>query len=447
MPEGNISKTTVSLEDRILTRHAAFMANLNGSQPFLLGLRSNALQAFQSLGFPGRKSEDWKYTPVTKWLDASLQMAESHDEPVLAVPPVLKQDNRYLAVSVNGIFRADLSELPGAEQNVVVCSLADAFKDHTELVQSHIAKQADYTSEAFTALNTAFLGNGLFVWIPDGASLDYPLYVTDICTDPNRSLIQPRNLFVVGANATGTILEWYDGPGHPSCFENAVTEFYVGPSSRVNHIYVFDRGESADLINSLFVYQEKDSYFATNHLTLSGRLVRYNLNFLPDGEGCETHLLGLVLARNEMHVDVHTFVDHAKPNSISNELYKCILDGNSVGVFNGKIMVRQDAQLINAYQSNRSVLLSDSAHMYSKPELEIYADDVKCSHGATTGQLDEEAIFYLRSRGLRQEEARLLLLESFAREVIEQVDDEAIRAYLGVRLRELLGEPAVSSTT
>ena len=148
-----------------------------------------------------------------------------------------------------------------------------------------------------------------------------------------------------------------------------------------------------------------------------------------------------------MHVDVHTFVDHAKPNSVSNELYKCILDGNSVGVFNGKIMVRQDAQLINAYQSNRSILLSDSAHMYSKPELEIYADDVKCSHGATTGQLDEEAIFYLRSRGLQQEEARLLLLESFAREVIEQVDGEAIRAFLVVRLRELLGELAVSSTT
>lgn len=445
MPEVKSTEHAFSIEDRILTSHAAFMASLNGSESFLPGLRSAALQAFQSLGFPDRKAEAWKYTPVKKWLDASLRIERSRDEHDVSIPLVLKQDSRYLAVSVNGVFRQDLSELPEGDRKIVVSSLDDALINHADVVKSHISKQADYTSEAFTALNTAFIGEGLFVWIPDGASLDQPLYITDICAEPGRSLIQPRNLFVMGAQASGTIIEWYDDSGHSSCFENAVTEIFVGPSSRMNHVHVFDRGESADLINSLFVYQEKDSYFATNHLTLSGSLVRHNLNFLPDAEGCDTHLLGLVLARNDMHVDIHSLVDHAKPNSCSNELYKCILDGNSVGVFNGKVMVRQDAQLINAYQSNRSVLLSDSAHMYSKPELEIYADDVKCSHGATTGQLDKEAIFYLRTRGLRENDARLLLLESFAREVIEKIDDEAIREHLVDRLRVLLSESLSTS--
>lgn len=438
MPEGNNYKLTASLEDRVLTGHKVFMASLNGYESFLPGLRSDALKSFQSLGFPDRKNEAWKYTPVKKWLTDSLRIERAADQHEVELPAVLNQDRQYLAVSVNGVFRPDLSKLPKDDSNIVVCSLEDALKNHADVVQSHIAKQADYKSEVFTALNTAFIGEGLFVWIPDGVSLDLPLYITDICAEPQRSLIQPRNLFVMGAQASGTLIEWYDDSGQSSCLENAVTEIFVGPSSRMNHVHVFDRGGSADLINSLFVYQEKDSYFATNHLTLSGSLVRHNLNFLPDAEGCETHLFGLVLAGSDMHVDIHSFVDHAKPNSFSNELYKYILDGNSVCVFNGKVMVRQDAQLINAYQSNRNILLSDSAHMYSKPELEIYADDVKCSHGATTGKLDDEAIFYLRSRGLRENEARLLLLESFAREVIDKIGEEGVRDCVIDRLRTVL---------
>ena len=209
-----------------------------------------------------------------------------------------------------------------------------------------------------------------------------------------------------------------------------MTECVVGPGARVEHYHIQDEGQGAARVSTLHTYQQGGSYFATLTATLSGTMVRNNLNFLPDAEHCETHLFGLYLGQDQMHVDTHTLIDHARPNCQSNELYKGILDGRSTGVFNGKVLVRPDAQKTNAYQSSKSVVLTETARMFAKPELEIYADDVKCSHGATTGRLDEEALFYLQSRGLRIHQARALLLQAFARDVIEHVHIEPLRAYL-----------------
>jgi Fe-S cluster assembly protein SufD len=206
----------------------------------------------------------------------------------------------------------------------------------------------------------------------------------------------------------------------------------------MDHVRIVDEADASVHVHHLEAYQHGGSRFDTNTITLGGGTVRNNAYFLPDGEHCETHLLGLYLGRGDAHYDNHTMVDHAKPECFSNEAYKGILDDRSTGVFNGKVLVRQDAQKINAYQSNRNVLLSETARMFSKPELEIYADDVKCSHGATTGQLDDEALFYLRSRGLRPGTARLLMLQAFAGDVIEQIRDESVRAYISNRIADLL---------
>jgi len=435
------------LEETIIAAHAALGNKLNGLPSPVRTLRGAGIDAFEKLGFPSVKSEKWKYTPVLKWLDQSVQIvvsetAESVTAESTDVPEWLMNSSDYLAVLVNGVLQLHLSRLPDAESGIIVSNLSDAIEKQAGAIEAHLGTYAHHEGDVFTALNTAFLKEGLFVLLPKGSELKKTLYITDILRGDHSTLRQPRNLIVVEEAASGSIVEWYPESETGPCTENSVTEIYVGPAARLNHCHVFDRGPRSLLINAFHVYQQKDSYIATNHISLSGSLIRHNLSFLPDAEGCETHLNGLVIAYDDMHVDIHSLVDHARPNSFSNELYKCILDDDSVGVFNGKVLVRQDAQLTNAYQSNQAILLSARAHMYSKPELEIYADDVKCSHGATTGQLDDEAIFYLRSRGLSEKDARLMLLEAFAAEVVQKIDIESVRDRLMLRLRFLLNRTA-----
>lgn len=435
-------KLDVRLEKKIITAHTVLGNKLNGSLSSVHTLRRNGIRVFEELGFPRTRAESWKYTPVRKWLDHSIDLVLKETDESSKLPEWLMRSSGYLAVSVNGIFQAHLSRLPDADSGIIIGSLADAMEKHSNVIEEHLGSYAHHESEVFTALNTAFIMDGLFVLIPKNTALEKTLYITDILTGDHATLRQPRNLIVAEEAASGSIVEWYEESEAAPGIENTVTEIYVGPSARMNFCHVFDRGPRASLINALYVYQHKDSYISTNHFSFTGSLIRHNLNFLLDAEGCETHLNGLVIARDDMHVDIHSLVDHAQPDSFSNELYKFILDDDAVGVFNGKVMVRQDAQLTNAYQTNRSVLLSDRAHMYSKPELEIYADDVKCSHGATTGQLDDEAIFYLRSRGLTERDARLMLLEAFAAEVIQAIGIEPLIERLMDRLRTLLNRNA-----
>ena len=441
-----MSKTTqhTNLEERFVS---AFEMNvgrtLNGTNAKIQDLRRKAIDRFRKLGFPGRKHESWKYTNIGKALQ--------HEYKVLAAPPTAELGagelsrfaipdlDAHLVVLINGRFSEKHSSLGDLPQGVIVTSLEKAAKAHAAIVDKYFGRYAETDEEVFTALNTAFTLDGLFVYVPKGKVVEKPLHILNLQKVDQDLFLQPRHLFVFEEGSNARTVESGHSLGNAKTFTNSVSEVFVGERAVIDMYVVQDFGDRATHVTSTNAYQKGQSVFSVNTVTFTGDIVRNNLNVLPDAEHCETHLYGLFLPRGETHVDTHTLVDHAKPDCQSNELYKGVLDDNASGVFNGKVFVRQDAQRINAFQENKSILLSESATMNSKPELEIYADDVKCSHGATTGQLDREALFYLRSRGIREKQARGMLLHAFASDVIENVKLEPLRAMLDKRVTERYG--------
>ncbi len=411
---------------------------LNGSNARIQGLRKDAIESFKQLGLPGRKDEAWKYTNIEKALRHEYRVLAGAplDEVALEnlAPFLVPGLEAHRVVLVNGRFVAALSHIGSLPEGVIVTGFAKASEAHADLVNTHFTRYADFTTDVFAALNTAFAQDGLFVYVPKNVIVETPIQVINLTTGDEDVLLNPRSLVVVEQSGSLKLVEGTHTLTEAKIFTNAVSEFFVGPNARVDHYLVEDEGANASRIHNLKAHQEADSYFSTSTITLSGDLVRNDLHFLPDAENCETHLFGLFLGKGRMHIDNHTLVDHAKPNCYSNELFKGVLDDASTGVFNGKVFVRPDAQQTNAYQSNKTIVLTEQAQMFSKPELEIYADDVKCSHGATTGQLEREAIFYLRSRGLTEERARTLLLLAFARDVLEQIKIDALREHLDARI-------------
>ena len=420
-------------EDRFLAAFEVHTGHaLNGSNAFGQALRREALTHFERLGFPARKDEAWKYTN----LGPKLAREYAFDAPAPALTPddlapyTIPGLDAARAVLVNGCFEPSLSSLDGLPEGVVVTGLAEAAKRHPERFERHFARYADYRGEVFTALNTAFAHDGLFVYVPKNTVVERPIHVLSLLHTDAELFLQPRLLVVAERSAQVRLFETRHARTDTPTFTNGVTELFSGPNAHVDLFTLQDEGDAATQVSSLYAYQTGDSYLATNTITLSGDVVRNTHTYLPDAENCETHLRGLFLGQGAMHVDNHTLVDRAKPHCFSNELFKGILADRATGVFNGKVFVRRDAQQTNAYQENKTVLLSEDARMYAKPELEIYADDVKCSHGATTGQLDAEAMFYLRSRGLTETQARRMLLLAFARDVIDEITVEPLRAHI-----------------
>ncbi len=429
-------QTDASLEERLA---AAFERNeghtLNGASATVQRHRQEAIARFKALGLPTRKLEFWKYTDVARalrrgdyaqHLDAEAPVVTRSD----VEPHLLPDLDAHVAVTVNGRFDADLSDLDALPEGVVVTSLAEAGARHSDLFERHYARYARYEEHALTALNTAFARDGVFVYVPKGTTLEKPLFLLHLTQADENLLVQPRHLFIAEEGALAKIIERPVALGDAEAFTNAVTEVFVGEKAHLDHYRIQDEGERASQVQDTHAYQEDESVFDTLTVTLSGKFVRNNVIVTPDASHCETHLYGLYMGRDAMHVDNHTIVEHAAPDCFSNELYKGILTGRSTGVFNGRVHVHPGAQRINAYQSNKNIVLTDTAQIYSKPELEIYADDVQCSHASTTGQLDEEAIFYLRSRGLSETRARTLLLHAFASDVVNEVKIDALRAWL-----------------
>lgn len=433
-------QSEASLEERLT---AAFEMSeghtLNGANAAVQGRRKDAIERFQALGLPTNKLEFWKYTDISRILrrnDYELTLSAEH-------PPVTKADlepflvpglDAHLVVTVNGRFSEDLSEIGALPEGVIVTGLAQAGAAYAELFDAHYGQYADYDDRALTALNTAFVQDGVFVYVPRGTMVEKPIFVLQVTQSDENLLVQPRNLFVVEEGAACRIVESQQPLTEAKVFTNAVTEVFVGARANVDHYRIQDEGPNASQVQDTRAYQEEESVFDTMTLTLSGEVVRNNLTAWADAQHCETHLYGLYLGRGDLHVDNHTITEHSKPDCFSNELYKGVLDDRSTGVFNGRVHVHRDAQRINAYQSNKSIVLTDEAQVYSKPELEIYADDVQCSHGSTTGQLDEEAVFYLRTRGLSERKARRMLLEAFARDVVEQVKIDSLRTWLAEKV-------------
>ncbi len=405
--------------------------------------RELAMARFREAGIPA-KSEAWKYTPIRRILERmpllSLGAAAEGDTLSAADVAAFAIDglDAFRVVLVNGRFRADLSDLAGLPAGVRILDLRNAASDPA--VVEHLDGTGQEARDAFAELNSAFVQDGMVVVVDAGIVLERPVFIQHVLTAGSPALIQPRLLGVFGKDSQARIVEVCRTIGQDHVLTNAMSEFHTATGAVIDHVRVIDEHKDAVHINSLRSYQEGGSTFSTNVITVSAGVVRNQSYFLPDGENCETHLSGFYLGQNGAHIDNHTLVDHAKPECYSNELFKGILSNKAIGVFNGKVLVRQDAQKINAYQSNKSVILDDTARMYSKPELEIYADDVRCSHGATTGELDQEAMFYLQTRGIRKDDARLILLEAFAADVLDRIRLDAVRDHVDALIRRRLSQ-------
>ena len=422
----------------------AFEVGLNGkSKTEIHKVRRNAIEAFENLGLPGSKNEEYKFTDLKKALNKhfdfkTIDARGSIDKEEIAqyMLPGLKAN---VLIFVNGHFESELSTIVSQKDELIIKDLSLAIEENKEDIDNYFSKYADYSADAFVALNTAFASQGCFIKVADNKTVETPTtlyFFNDSKSD--KAYSQPRNLIIAGKNSEATFIESFHTIGEHASFTNTVTEIIVGENARTSYYKLQNNQESAYHVGTTQVWQTRTSNFSAYTFTLDGAMVRNNLNIASDGEGCESHMYGLYLLHGQTHVDNHTVIDHIQPNSFSNELYKGIMEDQSHGVFNGKVYVRQAAQKTNAFQSNKNILLSDGAVINSKPQLEIWADDVKCSHGCTTGQLDEEAMFYLQTRGLSKEKARVLLLYAFATEVLEHVKLDPLKEYLENLISERL---------
>jgi Fe-S cluster assembly protein SufD len=412
-----------------------------GGPRWLQDLRERGASRFSALGFPTVRDEEWRFTNIAPIANTDFRLAD----PDVAfgaeqLDSLLYADARFRLVVVNGRLRPELSRLQGLPAGVRAGSLARSITSEldaeSEVVQRYLGQLANLGDRPFDALNTARLDDGAFVYVPDGTILEQPLQVMFVTTARLAgppALHHPRFLLVVGSNAQAGIVETYVGT-EGVYFANALTEVFVGENATVDHYKVQEESRDAFHIASMHLHALRSATFSSHSFTLGGKIVRNDVIAMLDGEGAECTLNGLYLADGDRLVDNHTTIDHAKPHCPSHEIYKGILGGRARAVFNGKIIVRQDAQKTNAKQTNRALLLSDSASINTKPQLEIFADDVKCTHGAAIGQIDEDALFYLQARGLTFGEARDMLIHAFAGEILDRVRVEPLKAALETEL-------------
>ncbi len=425
-------------------------------------IRKEAMARFAQLGFPTTHNEEWKYTSVAPIASGAFQPAGSDIKP--AVSERLRSVPFWdlgcpRLVFINGHYSPTLSQLGAGSAGVKVSNLRAALTAtgaETAALEQHLTRYAAFDQHAFVALNTALFEDGAFIEIGNDRVLEKPIYLLYVSTANGRPTVaHPRTLLLAGRGSEATFIEGYasaegadsfgtSGAGRPgdkeglttggAHFTNAVTEIVAGEGAVLDYCKTQAESESALHVSTIQASLARSSSLHTHSVAFGSGLAREEVNAVLDGEGAECLLDGLFVSAGKQHVDNHTTIDHAKPHCGSRELYKGVLDGRSTGVFNGKIIVRKDAQKTDSKQSNKNLLLSEDAVVNTKPQLEIYADDVKCTHGATIGQVDQEAIFYLRSRGIGHAEARRLLIQAFASEIIDRIKFEPLRA----RLRQAL---------
>jgi len=406
--------------------------------------RAAALAAFERVQLPGAKNEAYKYTPITKKLSKNFAFNEGRQESGLGkedlgehiVPNLVGN----VLVFVNGLYSAELSTIISPEDQCTIKGLEDLYETtSSEGIITTENELSGFGSDPFLMLNAAMADSGVYVHVPAGKIVDQPFLIYHITDSTKGNTLQhSRNVFIFEKGSQANIVEYYSGRGEHASFTNTSTEILVKENAIVTLHKIQDEANQSVHVDNTHVRQAKHSVFSAFTISLNGDMLRNNLSISLDDEHIEANMYGLTLLDNKQHVDHHTIVDHRKPNCVSNELYKCILDDQSVGVFNGKIYVRPNAQKTNAFQSNKNILLSDDATINTKPQLEIWADDVKCSHGATTGQLDEEQLFYLRARGLGKETAKKMLLYAFALDVLEKVKLPALKEFIDSKLSNRL---------
>ena len=403
-------------------------------------LRLRARQSFEGAGLPTTRDEAWKYTDMRAALRADYRPAPADAAVSDATIEAARTPGlgAALAVVVNGRFDAERSDLGGLPDGVTAGSLRDQIQKNPEGVRDTFGRHVDLDRDAFAALNSAFSLDGLYLDVPRGVAVERPIEVVHVVTASGPTFVQGRNLIVVGEAAQATVVETFAVDGAAETFRNDLTEIVCGAAGVVRHVRVQDEGPDAHGVSLVQSYQERDSDVSTLTFTFSTGTVRNNTVMVPAGLGGQSTLGGLYICRGGQHVDTNTLVDHVAPGCQSNELFKGIVYDEGTGVFNGKVFVQREAQQTNAYQQSQGVVLSPRARHYSKPELEIYADDVKCSHGSTTGAIEPEHIFYLRSRGVSEADARAMLLYAFAHDVVEMVSLEPLRDHLDAMIAERL---------
>jgi Fe-S cluster assembly protein SufD len=427
-------ENVIDFKEWFVKNFDAFEDSLNGEKtPEFHQVRKEALKNFSELSLPTLKDEEWRYTNISPLFKYNFSLSPDDVKLSDMLLSKFRFDDLHasLVVFVNGRYSKENSKLFDLPEGVIIGSISDAIKNNMNIFEKHFGKYAEYGSHIFTALSTAYTNEGAFIYIPEGKIVESPIHIISITSASGEKIItQPRNLFIAGKNSQATIIEHYVSEYDDIYFTNAVTEVVVEENAVVDHIKLQEESKNAFHIARMEVDQQRNSNFTSHSISTGGAITRNDINARFNESGGECTLNGLFLLENKQLFDAHTLMDHANPLCNSHEHYKGILDDNSKGVFNGKVLVRQDAQKTNAFQQNNNILLSNNALVNTKPQLEIFADDVKCSHGATIGQIDEEARFYLKSRGIGEEAATAILIHAFASDVITSIKIDSIRNYL-----------------
>ncbi len=405
--------------------------------------RHHALQQFKALGLPNSKLEKWRNTDLTGALKYDYSLFTEKFNTNITDNDIFQCDVHELDAFTVNLYRGHFvykdQPIFKMSNGTIIGSLAAAFKSYPELVKKHFGQYfKEGETKVFDLLNTALFLDGLFVYVPRNVKVDKPIQLINAVGREDNAFVQNRNLIILEEGSELTLIHCDDSYDYKRSFTNSLSEFYVGANAKLDHFKIQNINNNSYLVNSDYFHQERDSKVSTNKMMLNGGLIRNEVYNKLNGENAYSDILGLYLADKNQHIDNQVFVDHAVPHCESNELFKGIIDDYASAVFNGHILVRPDAQKTNAYQNNNNILLTDKAKINSKPFLEIYADDVKCSHGSTLGQLDEESLFYIRQRGIGIDNARLLLMYAFAAEVINFINIETLHTRIDDMVKKRL---------
>lgn len=412
----------MDLKEKLLSSFLVF-ENKVDIDTYVHDIRSEAIKTFEDRGFPTKKDEDWKYTSLNKVLKENYTLF-SEKENVLEYTDVKKyflhEIDSYSIVFIDGKYSSHLSRTTHDGMDICLISAALSKPKYRLIIENYFNKIA--SKDSLTSLNTAFSREGVYIHIPKNKLVEKPIQIFHFSTgNESAAMLQPRNLIVVDENSHVQIIERHQSLTENPVLTNSVTEIFTNKRAIVDYYKVQNDNQNASLIDNTFIKQKQESICSVHTFSFGGKLTRNNLNFYQHGERIDSTLKGITIIGDQQHVDHSTLVRHIEPNCESHQDYKGIFGDNSVGVFNGKVVVEKEAQKTNAFQANNNILLDDKATINTKPQLEIFADDVKCSHGCTIGQLDENAMFYLRSRGIPQKEAKALLMYAFANNVLESV--------------------------
>ena len=425
----------MELKEKLISSFLAFENQVN-LDTYVHGIRTKAIQDFEEKGFPGKKDEAWKYTSLNKILKEDYSVF-SKAENALEYHQVKKyfihEIDSYKIIFIDGKYSSHLSQTTHDGLDVCLMSAALSKPKYRLVIENYFNKAT--TKDSFDSLNTAFSKEGAFIHIPKNKLVGKPIQIINFSTGKeDAQLIQPRNLIVVGENSHVQIFERHQSLTKNPVLTNVVTEVFASKRAIVDYYKIQNDKPNASLIDNTFVNQKQQSVVSVHTFSFGGKLIRNNLNFFQNGEQIDSTLKGITIIGDKQHVDHNTLVHHIEPNCESHQDYKGIFGDNSTGVFNGKVVVEKEAQKTNAFQQNNNILISDKATINAKPQLEIFADDVKCSHGCTIGQFDEDALFYLRSRGIAKKEAQALLMYAFANTVLESVKIPELK----VRINKLI---------